>query len=158
MDQITLTRPDDWHIHLRDGSYLKQTVADASRVFGKVLAMPNLDPPIINSLIASQYKDKIMPFARTGFYPLFALYLTEKTTPQEIEQTKIDSAFVPAYKLYPAGATTNSKFGISSIEKILRLGRKGYRSHSIWLLTADTIVTIQELKGMWVKQVSLLTL
>ena len=73
MDQITLTRPDDWHIHLRDGPYLKQTVADASRVFGRVLAMPNLDPPIINSLLADRYREKIMPFARTGFYPLFAL-------------------------------------------------------------------------------------
>ena len=79
MDQITLTRPDDWHIHLRDGPYLKQTVTDASRVFGRVLAMPNLDPPVINSLIARQYRDKIMRFARTEFYPLFALYLTEKT-------------------------------------------------------------------------------
>mgnify|MGYP003313970269 FL=1 len=117
MDQITLTRPDDWHIHLRDGPYLKQTVADASRVFGKVLAMPNLDPPIINSLIARQYRDKIMPFARTGFYPLFALYLTEQTSPQDIERTK-NSEFVPAYKLYPAGATTNSKFGVNSIEKM----------------------------------------
>jgi len=84
MDQITITRPDDWHIHLRDGPYLKQTVTDASRVFGRVLAMPNLDPPVINSLIAGQYRDKIMPFARTEFYPLFALYLTEKTTPQDI--------------------------------------------------------------------------
>ena len=88
MDQITLTRPDDWHIHLRDGSYLKQTVTDASNTFGRVLAMPNLDPPVINSLIAGQYRDKIMAFARTEFYPLFALYLTEKTTPQDIEGTK----------------------------------------------------------------------
>lgn len=118
MDQITLTRPDDWHIHLRDGSYLKQTVTDASRVFGRVLAMPNLDPPVIDSLIAGQYRDKIMPFARTEFYPLFALYLTEKTTPQDIERTKKNSDFIPAYKLYPAGATTNSKFGVNSIEKM----------------------------------------
>ena len=118
MDQITLTRPDDWHIHLRDGHYLKQTVTDASRVFGRVLAMPNLDPPVINSLIAGQYRDKIMPFARTEFYPLFALYLTEKTTPQDIERTKKNSDFIPAYKLYPAGATTNSKFGVNSIEKM----------------------------------------
>ena len=118
MDQITLTRPDDWHIHLRDGPYLKQTVTDASRVFGRVLAMPNLDPPVINSLIARQYRDKIMRFARTEFYPLFALYLTEKTTPQDIERTKKDSEFIPAYKLYPAGATTNSKFGVNSIKKM----------------------------------------
>ena len=118
MDQITITRPDDWHIHLRDGPYLKQTVADASRVFGRVLAMPNLDPPIINPLIASQYRNELMPFARTGFYPLFALYLTEKTTPQDIERTKIDCDFIPAYKLYPTGATTNSKFGVNSIEKM----------------------------------------
>ena len=96
-DSISITRPDDWHIHLRDGPYLKQTVADASKVFGRVLAMPNLDPPIINSLIASQYRDKIMPFARTEFLPLFALYLTEKTTPQDIERTKLDSDFIPAY-------------------------------------------------------------
>ncbi len=118
MDQITLTRPDDWHIHLRDGPYLRQTVADASRIFGRVLAMPNLDPPIINSLLANQYREKIMPFARSGFHPLFALYLTEKTTKQDIENTKTNSDFIPAYKLYPAGATTNSKFGVHSIEKM----------------------------------------
>ena len=118
MEQITLTRPDDWHIHLRDGAYLKQTVTDASRVFGRVLAMPNLDPPITNSFLANQYREEIMPFARAGFQPLFALYLTEKTTPLEIEQTKTNSDFIPAYKLYPAGATTNSKFGVGSIEKM----------------------------------------
>ena len=118
MDQITLTRPDDWHIHLRDGTYLRQTVLDASNTFGRVLAMPNLDPPIINWKLAKQYKKEIMALARPDFRPLFALYLTENTTPEEIEGTKTNSDFIPAYKLYPAGATTNSKFGVKSIEKM----------------------------------------
>ncbi len=118
MYEITFTRPDDWHIHLRDGTYLKQTVLDASNTFGRVLTMPNLDPPIINWKLAKQYREKIMALARPDFRPLFALYLTENTTPQEIEETKTHCDFIPAYKLYPAGATTNSKFGVNSIEKM----------------------------------------
>ena len=118
MDQLTITRPDDWHIHLRDGTYIQQTVLDASRTFGRVLAMPNLDPPITNWRLAKEYREKIMPFASFNFQPLFALYLTENTTPKDIERTKKNSDFIPAYKLYPAGATTNSKFGVNSIEKM----------------------------------------
>ena len=88
MDQITLTRPDDWHIHLRDGTYLRQTVLDASNTFGRVLAMPNLDPPIINWKLAKQYKKEIMALARPDFRPLFALYLTENTTPRILKEQK----------------------------------------------------------------------
>ena len=95
-------------------AYLRQTVLDASNTFGRVLAMPNLDPPIINWKLAKQYKKEIMALARPDFRPLFALYLTENTTPEEIAGTKTNSDFIPAYKLYPAGATTNSKFGVKS--------------------------------------------
>ena len=118
MDQLTITRPDDWHIHLRDGTYIQQTVLDASRTFGRVLAMPNLDPPITNWRLAKEYREKIMPFASFNFQPLFALYLTENTTPKDIERTKKNSDFIPAYKLYPAGATTNSDAAVKTLEPI----------------------------------------
>ncbi|MBA59537.1 MAG: dihydroorotase [Gammaproteobacteria bacterium] len=118
MEQITLTRPDDWHIHLRDGAYLKRTVEDASRYFGRVLAMPNLFPPITSGSLADNYRKKILSYSRTGFEPLFALYLTEETTPHSVNETKENYDFVPAYKLYPSGVTTNSEFGIKSIENM----------------------------------------
>ncbi len=122
MRTLTITRPDDWHVHLRDGDYLPDTVRDISRYFGRAIVMPNLVPPITTIEQASQYRDKILALVpeESGFKPLMTLYLTDKTD----EQTIIDlarSGFARAFKLYPAGATTNSDGGVQSIEKLYPL-------------------------------------
>ncbi len=118
MTTITITRPDDWHIHLRDGATLARTVADASQVFNRAVIMPNLTPPVLNVQDALAYKDRIMANLPEGnvFEPLMTLYLTDSTTPEMIREAKAGG--VPAVKLYPAGATTNSDSGVTSLEKI----------------------------------------
>lgn len=119
MRTLTLTRPDDWHIHLRDGSYLTRTVADAARPFHRVIAMPNLVPPVTNTAQAAAYLDRVLAArpANSDFNPLMVLYLTDNTDPAEMVAAKA-SGFVHACKLYPAGATTNSDSGVTDIRKI----------------------------------------
>ena len=119
-DRLTLLRPDDWHIHLRDGAALPQTVADVARTFGRAIIMPNLVPPVRNAAEADAYRQRIIAVRPAGsrFEPLMVLYLTDRTQPDEIRQAKA-SGFVHAAKLYPAGATTNSDSGVTSIDKIL---------------------------------------
>ena len=119
-DRLTLLRPDDWHIHLRDGAALPQTVADVARTFGRAIIMPNLVPPVRNAAEADAYRQRILAARPAGsrFEPLMVLYLTDRTQPEEIRQAKA-SGFVHAAKLYPAGATTNSDSGVTSIDKIL---------------------------------------
>jgi dihydroorotase len=119
MRTLTLTRPDDWHIHLRDGVYLARTVADAARQFGRAIAMPNLLPPVTNSAEAATYRERILAARPAGsdFEPLLVLYLTDNTDPAEIAIAKA-SGFVHACKLYPSGATTNSDSGVTDIKKI----------------------------------------
>ena len=80
MQSITLKRPDDWHIHLRDDAYLARTVGDAARYFGRVLVMPNLVPPVTNVALATAYRDRILKHAPSGFAPMMALYLTDETS------------------------------------------------------------------------------
>ena len=80
MQSITLKRPDDWHIHLRDDAYLERTVGDAARYFGRVLVMPNLVPPVTNVALAAAYRDRILKHAPSGFAPMMALYLTDETS------------------------------------------------------------------------------
>lgn len=115
---ITLTAPDDWHIHLRDGDALRYTVPHASRSFERAIVMPNLVPPIMNGEQALSYKERINSHIPTGqhFEPLMVLYLTDKTTATDIAAAK--RAGVVACKLYPAGATTNSDSGVTAIKKI----------------------------------------
>lgn len=115
---ITITRPDDWHIHLRDGQALKTTVNDVSRYFGRAIIMPNLVPPITTCQQAVSYKERILAAVPKGrkFTPLMTLYLTDNTAPSEIAKAKV--AGVVACKLYPAGATTNSDAGVTDIKKI----------------------------------------
>ncbi len=120
MRSITLKRPDDWHIHLRDDIYLPRTVSDAARYFGRVLVMPNLIPPVVEVADARAYRDRIQRFSPDQFDPLMTLYLTDATT-QDTVVAASQSGFVHAFKLYPAGATTNSKDGVTSIESILPL-------------------------------------
>ena len=117
MQSITLKRPDDWHIHLRDDAYLARTVGDASRYFGRVLVMPNLVPPVTSVELATAYRDRILKHAPEGFSPMMALYLTDETSKGTVAAAA-ETPFTPAFKLYPAGATTNSAFGIRAIEEM----------------------------------------
>lgn len=118
LQQITITRPDDWHIHLRDGAALKRTVEDAAKQFARAIVMPNLVPPIMNAAQALDYKARILAARPTGsqFEPLMVLYLTDNTDPAEIAKAK--AAGVTACKLYPAGATTNSASGVTDLNNI----------------------------------------
>ncbi len=117
-DTLTLTRPDDWHIHLRDGDFLPRTVTDVSRYFGRAIVMPNLVPPVTNMAQAQAYQQRIKQhLANDNFTPLMTIYLTDNTTPADIIAAK-NSGVVVAAKLYPAGATTNSASGVTDINKL----------------------------------------
>lgn len=118
-DRITLLRPDDWHIHLRDGTVLPHTVADVARTFARAIIMPNLVPPVRNTVEADGYRQRILAARPAGsqFQPLMVLYLTDNTSAEDVRSAQA-SGFVHAAKLYPAGATTNSDSGVTSIDKI----------------------------------------
>ncbi|WP_461521505.1 dihydroorotase [Porticoccus sp.] len=119
MTRITLTRPDDWHVHLRDGDALPFTVPDAARYFGRSIVMPNLMPPVLNTEQALAYRERIMAQRPTEslWQPLMVLYLTDNTDPEEITRAK-RSGLVFACKYYPAGATTNSDSGVTDLNNI----------------------------------------
>ncbi|WP_371369045.1 dihydroorotase [Pseudomonas sp. QL9] len=121
-DRLTLLRPDDWHIHLRDGAALAQTVGDAARTFGRAIVMPNLVPPVRNAAEADAYRQRILAARPAGsrFEPLMVLYLTDRTSAEDVRAAKA-SGFVHAAKLYPAGATTNSDSGVTSIDNIFHV-------------------------------------
>ncbi|MCW3149990.1 dihydroorotase [Stutzerimonas stutzeri] len=118
-DRLTLLRPDDWHIHLRDGAVLPHTVADAARQFARAIIMPNLVPPVRNADEAQAYRERILAVRPAGsrFEPLMVLYLTDSTSVDDVRAAKT-SGFVHAAKLYPAGATTNSASGVTQIDNI----------------------------------------
>ena len=120
MDRITLTRPDDWHLHLRDGDALGSVLADTARRFARAIVMPNLKPPVTTLAAAEHYRDRIVAALPHGsdFQPLMTLYLTDNTSAAEIRKAAA-SGIVYAVKYYPAGATTNSDSGVSDIEKCL---------------------------------------
>ncbi|MGR2737104.1 dihydroorotase [Billgrantia sp. Q4P2] len=116
MTAITLTRPDDWHLHLRDGEALKAVVPATARQMGRAIIMPNLKPPVTTTDQALGYRERILA-ARPGgsaFEPLMTLYLTDNTPAEEIERA-VASGLVHAVKLYPAGATTNSDSGVTDL-------------------------------------------
>jgi len=117
---ITLTRPDDWHLHVRDGAALHTVVPHAAAQFGRALIMPNLRPPVTSSAQALAYKERILAAVPAGvsFEPLMSLYLTDSLPPDEIARAK--DAGVVAAKLYPAGATTNSDAGVTDLRKIYK--------------------------------------
>ncbi|MBL4899841.1 MAG: dihydroorotase [Colwellia sp.] len=118
MSTITIARPDDWHVHLRDGDVLQNTVADISRYFGRAIVMPNLVPPVTNAELAKSYYDRIMATSPSKhFEPLMVLYLTDNTSTQDIIEAK-ESGIVYAAKLYPAGATTNSSSGVTDVANL----------------------------------------
>ena len=118
MQTLTLTRPDDWHLHLRDGAALAAVLPDTARRFARAIVMPNLKPPVTSVAMAAAYRDRILAALPSGieFTPLMTLYLTDNMPPAEID-TAWASGFVHAVKLYPAGATTNSDAGVSDLKK-----------------------------------------
>lgn len=118
-DRITITQPDDWHLHLRDESLLVETVAHSARVFRRAIIMPNLVPPVTSLAAAQAYHRRIMTEVPTGceFEPLMTLYLTDRLEPEEIRKAHA-SGLVQAVKYYPSGATTNSDAGVTAIDKV----------------------------------------
>lgn len=119
MQEIRLRRPDDWHIHLRDGDVLPRTVSDAAKQFGRAIVMPNLVPPVRNAEQATAYRQRILEHRPQGssFEPLMVLYLTDNTRAEDIYQAH-ETGFIKAVKLYPAGATTNSDSGVTDINRL----------------------------------------
>jgi len=117
MQKLTLTRPDDWHIHLRSGSALKNTVKDAAYQFSRAIVMPNLLPPVSTVELAHRYRQQIVKHIPDGaeFSPLMTLYLTDNTCAEEIQRA-MQTEYIKACKLYPAGATTHSDSGLNQIE------------------------------------------
>ncbi|EKU96331.1 dihydroorotase [Leptolyngbya sp. PCC 7375] len=122
MQKLTITRPDDWHLHVRDGVMLKAVLPHTVRQFSRAIIMPNLKPPVRSVADAAAYRDRIIAAIPAGqqFEPLMTLYLTDNTDPEEIIAAKA-SQFVKAVKYYPAGATTNSDFGVTDIRKCDRV-------------------------------------
>jgi dihydroorotase len=121
VDRITITRPDDWHLHLRDGPEMAAVLADTAKRFGRAIVMPNLKPPVTTTQLALHYRERILgelPEDST-FQPLMTLYLTDDTPPEEIARAKL-SGQVHAVKLYPAGATTHSDAGVTRISRCFR--------------------------------------
>jgi len=116
--RLTITRPDDWHLHLRDGEALRAVLPHSARQFARAIIMPNLRPPVTTVAAAAEYRQRILTVlpAGSGFEPLMTLYLTDNTPADEIRRAA-DSGFVKAVKLYPAGATTNSDAGVTDLAK-----------------------------------------
>ncbi|MBU3694320.1 MAG: dihydroorotase [Rhodocyclaceae bacterium] len=117
-DTLTLTRPDDWHLHLRDGAALAAVLPDTARQFARAIVMPNLKPPVTTTALAGAYRERILAARPAGsdFEPLMTLYLTDVTPPAEVVAAKA-SGFVHGVKLYPAGATTHSDSGVTDIRR-----------------------------------------
>ena len=118
MDQLTITQPDDCHLHLRDGEHMKAVLGDTARRFGRAIVMPNLKPPVTTTESALAYRARILAALPTGsaFQPLMTLYLTDHTSVEEVERAKASDA-IKAVKYYPAGATTNSDSGVTDIRR-----------------------------------------
>lgn len=125
MTKITIPRPDDWHLHLRDGAMLEGVIAHSAKDFGRAIIMPNLVPPVVTTADAKAYHQRIMAALPDGmsFEPLMTLYLTEATDPADVE-AGFKSGLVTALKLYPAGATTNSQSGVTNFENVIPVLQK----------------------------------
>ncbi len=117
MQTLTLRRPDDWHVHLRDGAMLDLVAAHTARQFARAIVMPNLSPPVTSVAAATAYRDRIRAAAGPGFTPLMTAYLTDDSDPDELARGHAEEVWVAA-KLYPAGATTNSASGVTDVARI----------------------------------------
>jgi dihydroorotase len=122
IQSLTIIRPDDWHLHLRDGAALAAVLPHTARQFARAIVMPNLKPPVTTTAQALAYRERILAALPEGmnFEPLMTLYLTDNTAPDEIRRAK-DSGFIHAVKLYPAGATTNSDAGVTDLAKCTKV-------------------------------------
>lgn len=120
MTSITIKRPDDWHLHLRDGEMLEGVIEHSAKDFARAIIMPNLVPPVVTTQDAASYRERIMKALPKGmdFTPLMTLYLTENTDPKDVESGHA-SGLITALKLYPAGATTNSDSGVTNFENVI---------------------------------------
>lgn len=119
LQSITIRRPDDWHVHLRDGDMLKRVAPYTSRQFARAIVMPNLVPPVISVEAAADYRERVIAAAGPGFTPLMTCYLTDNVDPAQLARGYSDGVWVAA-KLYPAGATTNSDSGVTDVANIRR--------------------------------------
>ena len=119
MQTLKITRPDDFHLHLRDGAEMKSVIKDSARQFARAIIMPNLKPPVVTTDQAMAYRERILASLPDdkAFQPLMTLYLTDSTTPEEIDRAR-KSGHIHGVKYYPAGATTNSENGVTAIEKV----------------------------------------
>ena len=119
INEITLRRPDDWHLHLRDGDMLRAVLPYSARVFGRAIVMPNLVPPVTTAAAAASYRERILAALPAGasFVPLMTCYLTDETDADDLARGHADGVFAAA-KLYPAGATTNSASGVTDVARI----------------------------------------
>jgi dihydroorotase len=116
-DRITIRRPDDWHVHLRDGEMLRAVAPYTARQFARAIVMPNLVPPVTTREAAAAYRERIVEAAGPGFTPLMTCYLTDETKPDQIARGFEEGVWIAA-KLYPAGATTNSASGVTDVRNI----------------------------------------
>lgn len=135
---LTITRPDDWHIHLRDGDTLMRTVPDVARIFARAIVMPNLASPVTNAAAALSYKSRILSARpeNSTFDPLMVLYLTNNTQPQDILDAV--AAGILACKLYPAGATTNSSAGVTDIKALYPVLEAMQKTGMLLLIHGET--------------------
>jgi len=136
-DTITIARPDDWHLHLRDGAALAAVLPHSARQFARAIVMPNLRPPVVRVEQALAYRARILEVLPSGvsFEPLMTLYLTDATPPEEMRRAK--EAGIPAIKLYPAGATTNSDAGVTDLKKVARVLEAAEREGVILLVHGE---------------------
>ncbi|MDM7456135.1 MAG: dihydroorotase [Tepidimonas sp.] len=155
-DTLTLIRPDDWHVHLRDGAALATTVPHTAAQFARAIVMPNLKPPVTRAAQAAAYRERILAARPAGavFEPLMTLYLTDNLPPQEIERAR--EAGVVAVKLYPAGATTNSDAGVTDIRRIYRTLEAMQRAGLLLLVhgeVTDSEVDIFDREAVFIERV-----
>lgn len=138
--KLTITRPDDWHLHVRDGNTLKDIVPFTAQQFARAIIMPNLTPPVTTTEQALAYRERILKSlpANSDFQPLMTLYLTNNTAADEIQRA-VDSQHVKAVKLYPAGATTNSDAGVTDIKQCYKT-LQAMQQHRLPLLVHGEVV------------------
>jgi dihydroorotase len=119
INELNMSKPDDWHLHLRDADAMESVVGHSARRFARAIVMPNLKPPVTSTAAASSYRNRILAALQSGhgFEPLMTLYLTDNLSPREVAVAK-ESGFVHAAKLYPAGATTNSQSGVTRLDRV----------------------------------------